>query len=212
MRVPPPKGITNHLPKASPPNTLTLGVKISTYQFQGHKHSVPSTLSFQAQLLPWKTCSFFSQTKGEFSQGPACIFPRSCYRRASSVVSTQQPARVAGNWYKMHFLSTLEADVRKGHFHFCVHDFYLEWLPGRMDWVTVIYSKIKSKHSSTQYVWFPSLWTRKNMQIQVFKLPSIVSLYKACHIRPWILLVHPLASFLLLLPSAHQTLCSGAVR
>jgi len=126
MRVPPPKGITNHLPKASPPNPLTLGVKISTYEFQGHKHSVPSTLSFQAQLLPWQTCSFFSQTKGEFSQGPACIFPRSCYRRASSVVSTQQPARVAGNWYKMHFLSTLEADVRKGHFHFCVHDFYLE--------------------------------------------------------------------------------------
>ena len=70
MRAPPPKGLTRYLPKASPPNTITMGVKISTYEFQGHKHSVPSTLSLQAQLLPWQMCSFFSQTKGKFSQGP----------------------------------------------------------------------------------------------------------------------------------------------
>ena len=35
MRAPPPKGLANHRPKASPPNTITLGVKISTCEFQG---------------------------------------------------------------------------------------------------------------------------------------------------------------------------------
>ena len=86
MRVPPPKGITNHLSKASPPNTLTLGVKLSTYEFQGHKQSVPSTLSFQAQLLPWQTCSFFSQRENfpkvllAFSQGCAIEGPHQWYQ------------------------------------------------------------------------------------------------------------------------------------
>ena len=48
---------------------------------------------------------------------------------ASSVVSPQQPDGVSGNWYKMHCLSTLEVDVRKGHFHFHTHDFYLDMTP-----------------------------------------------------------------------------------
>lgn len=29
----------------------------------------------------------------------------------------------------MRFLSTLEVDVRKGHFHFCARDFYLDMTP-----------------------------------------------------------------------------------
>ena len=74
-------------------------------------------------------CAHFSPRQRENFPKVPCIFPRSCYRRASLVVSTQQPARVAGNWYKMHFLSTLEVDVRQGHFHFCTHDFYLDMTP-----------------------------------------------------------------------------------
>ena len=47
----------NHLPKAPPPSTITLGVRASTYDFEGDTYSIhtnnPTGEGILACLVPW---------------------------------------------------------------------------------------------------------------------------------------------------------------